>query len=584
MSEAQHLKSRAFARDRRTWIATFVLAAVAWAGTSAWLNRHVSLAPRRLATAEDDGRFLALAYDRIVPMPDGRNLDRLALREQLRGLAASGWQPVTLEELRRAYRGEGALPHKPMLLTFDEGYLATYEAADPVLRELHWPAVMFLRTDRQEDRDVSFLFWDRLRRMALSGLWEIASGDPPAANVTRTTKLPPEPPGAELIAKRLEWPAGPAWAPRGVEPLVALGRIAEAEPAASAPESIPWLGLLDDPVGANDLESSPFRVARLRVDPRWSTPELLRRANLAVAGPVAAGDGSWVPGQGVTDAGGGVVRLDARPRADIWIPAARWADDWRLDAKVRVTGGEFWIVQPGSVPGREWRVGGASGRLFIQDRLPGRPPDVLARSDAFGAQDATHVVRIVKRGAGVSASWDGRSLTSTPVAIPARWRGRVGLVAYGEGGQAASSTVLSLGLAALPYQVQVVSAAPDAVDIASWEADADEIAALSPPWASVDGTSVNESGFDRDLFRILARRYAWDIVPTVTVKGHTAPGGAAADWMTGLPARVAREGWAGVRIDLRGVSRDAAPRWQVAARELGPPLRRVHARLVVVSS
>ena len=65
-----------------------------------------------------------------------------------------------------------------MLVSFDEGYLATYESADPVLRELRWPAVMFLRTDRQENRDVSFLFWDRLRRMSQSGLWEIASGDP----------------------------------------------------------------------------------------------------------------------------------------------------------------------------------------------------------------------------------------------------------------------------------------------------------------------------------------------------------------------------------------------------------------------
>ena len=130
------LKSRTFARDRRTWLVTFAIGAVAWAGTSAWLNRRVAYADRRPAAEESDGRFVALAYDRIVAAPDGHHLDRVALRDQLLAFAREGWQPVTLAELLKAYRGTGRLPREPLLLTFDEGYLATYEAADPVLREL----------------------------------------------------------------------------------------------------------------------------------------------------------------------------------------------------------------------------------------------------------------------------------------------------------------------------------------------------------------------------------------------------------------------------------------------------------------
>src|SRR5580765_5820207 len=134
MTDPRSLKSRTFARDRRTWIVTLVLGAVVWAGTSAWLNRRVALAERRSADGTDDGRFVALAYDRVVPVPDGKNLDRATLRAQLRALEAAGWQPITLRDLRDAYRGTGRLPRKPLLLSFDEGYLATYESADPVLR------------------------------------------------------------------------------------------------------------------------------------------------------------------------------------------------------------------------------------------------------------------------------------------------------------------------------------------------------------------------------------------------------------------------------------------------------------------
>ncbi len=584
MTEPSNLKSRTFARDRRTWIFTFVLVAVAWAGSSAWLNRRVALASRRPASGDDDGRFVALAYDRIVPVPDGLNLDRRALDAHLRALKAAGWQPVTLSDLRDAYRGTGRLPHKPVLLSFDEGYLDTYAAADPVLRELRWPAVMFLRTDRQEDRDVAFLFWDRLRRMAQSGLWEIASGDPAGGEASKAAgRFPSKPPGAAWIADRLDLPAAPAWAPRGVEPLSALHYEEDGDPRTLDHRAVPWLGFTDDPVGANDPSNNPFRIGRLRVDARWDTTELLHRMELAVAEPGAAGETAWVPGEGSIGRDAEAVRLVGRPRAEIWIPSARWVDDWWLEAKVRVSSGEFWIVQPASVPHHEWRVGGAAGSLFVQQRSSGRPPDVLARAPVFGVPHGAHVVRIVRRGAGVCVTWDSRPLTATPVVLPAASRGRVGLVAYASEGEAVL-TVEHLEFGSYTYRVEVVSASPDGGEVAALAAQAEEIAALSPPWASLEGTAVHESSFDRDLFRILGRRFAWDIVPTVKVGGGASPDGDAAAWLRELPARIAREGWAGVRLDLTSAWPDTAPRWEAAARELGSRLARGHRRFVRVTS
>jgi hypothetical protein len=583
MSGREVFKSRTFARDRRTWIATLVAAAFLWAGTSAWLNRRVVLAGGRPAGPDVDGRFVVLAFDRIVSVPDGRNLDRLRLREELRALASAGWHAVTLGQLQEAYRGNAPLPSQPIVLTFDEGYLGNYEAADPVLRELRWPAVMFLRTERQESRDASFLFWDRLQRMKQSGLWEIASGDPagprpglPAGGV------PPDPPGAGLIADRLGKPTVVAWAPRGTEPLVAFSCVAAGDRAWHDGVPFPWLGFVDDPIGANDPTGNPFRIARLRVDPRWTTAELLRWLEIAVASPDPGGAASWVPGEGEIHAGANDVRLLGHPRAEIWIPSARWIDNWVLDVRLLPSSGEFWIVQPGGIPGREWRFGGVDGALYLEDVKPGEPPEVLARASFSGRRGDPHRVRVVKRGSGVFVTWDERPLTPVPIALPERWRGRVGLLAYGAVG-AADLTVEGVRLSSQPYSMRTVSASPTAEEVAGLAREATAIAALSPEWATIDGRGVRETSLDRDLFRILARRYAWDIVPTVTITGAAPPGGPAADWLADLAARVSRDGYAGVRLDLGGAASDPSQRWSAVARELDLGMRRAGKRLVVVA-
>lgn len=581
MKAREAFQSRTFARDRRTWIATLALAVIAWFGANAWLNRHVRLAARRPAATAADARFVVLAYDRIVSLADGKYLDRLKLREELRALAAAGWQAVTLQEVRSAFRGIAPLPAKPLLLTFDEGYLGTYEAADPVLREMHWPAVMFLRTERQESRDVSFLFWDRLRRMRQSGLWELASGDPAPADA-QGRAFPPEPPGAALIAERSSERGTAAWAPRGVDPLTALGH-AEDPPRCAAGEECPrWLGFTDDRVGVNDPQGNPFRIARLRVQPEWSTRDLLARLELAIADPAAQPTLAIVDGHGAPEDMTGELRLEGAPRAEAWFPAARWEDGWALELTLRVDSGEFWIVQPSGVPGREWRFGGSGGNLYVQSRSPGRPPDVLASASIATAEPSFHTVRVVRRGSGLVVFRDGRPLFASPVAIPARWRGKVGLVAYQAGGTAAL-TARGASLTPVPYGVRAAPTSPSAAEIASWAEDADSIAALCPAWARVEGDAIRETPIDRDLFRILARRYAWDLLPEIDVRGGAAPGGESLRWFAGLPERASREGWAGVRLDVRGVSGAASPAWSETVRGLDASLRREGKRLVLAS-
>jgi peptidoglycan/xylan/chitin deacetylase (PgdA/CDA1 family) len=63
---------------------------------------------------------------------------------QVRWLAAHGFHAVSLEQLYAAWERGGPLPSKPVVLTFDDGYLPDITAALPILRAHGWPGVLFL--------------------------------------------------------------------------------------------------------------------------------------------------------------------------------------------------------------------------------------------------------------------------------------------------------------------------------------------------------------------------------------------------------------------------------------------------------
>jgi len=110
-----------------------------------------------------------LTYHRVAPITsrprlDPRNISAVPeeFRRQLRYLKKS-WQVVSLDEVRDAVLGEGKLPSRAVLITFDDGYRDFLDHAWPVLDSLGLPATMFVPTGFP-DRP-SRTFWsDRLWR------------------------------------------------------------------------------------------------------------------------------------------------------------------------------------------------------------------------------------------------------------------------------------------------------------------------------------------------------------------------------------------------------------------------------------
>jgi len=63
---------------------------------------------------------------------------------QLRWLKAHHYHPVTLGTVYDAWAGKGELPSRPVVLSFDDGYVEQYTVAARMLARYRWPAVLNL--------------------------------------------------------------------------------------------------------------------------------------------------------------------------------------------------------------------------------------------------------------------------------------------------------------------------------------------------------------------------------------------------------------------------------------------------------
>ena len=92
-------------------------------------------------------------------------------RADLETVLAMGYAPVLPRELAAG----DALPEKPILITFDDGYRSNYDLVYPILREYGVKAcisIIVLMPDLPTD---NFCTWGQLREMTASGLVEIGS-------------------------------------------------------------------------------------------------------------------------------------------------------------------------------------------------------------------------------------------------------------------------------------------------------------------------------------------------------------------------------------------------------------------------
>lgn len=89
----------------------------------------------------------------------------------------NGVTPISLEQLIQHLCTGKPLPAKPIVLTFDDGYIGNYQIVYPLLKKYNYPAVFSVYTDKIEGKIVgcSTLTSEQLEEMAANPLVTIAS-------------------------------------------------------------------------------------------------------------------------------------------------------------------------------------------------------------------------------------------------------------------------------------------------------------------------------------------------------------------------------------------------------------------------
>jgi peptidoglycan/xylan/chitin deacetylase (PgdA/CDA1 family) len=117
-----------------------------------------------------------LMYHYISAPPAGANAIRRDLsvspdrfESHLRYLQEHGYHAITLDDLHAALTEGRALPDKPVILTFDDGYVDNYTNAFPLLKKYGVVGEFFLITDFVDSQNPAYMSWGQVEEMGQAG-------------------------------------------------------------------------------------------------------------------------------------------------------------------------------------------------------------------------------------------------------------------------------------------------------------------------------------------------------------------------------------------------------------------------------
>ena len=91
---------------------------------------------------------------------------------QMQRLHDLGFQAISLDQYVRFIHGKPVdLPPRPILITFDDGYVSSFTVADPILARYGWNAAIYVITGTTGTP--GRLSWSQLRHMQATGRWQI---------------------------------------------------------------------------------------------------------------------------------------------------------------------------------------------------------------------------------------------------------------------------------------------------------------------------------------------------------------------------------------------------------------------------
>ena len=141
-----------------------------------------------------------LMYHKVGTPPPGSKLAKLwvsakKFRRQMAYLSDEGWHPIVFKDLYAHWDKGVALPSKPILITFDDGYQNNFTEAYPILRDFGFRATLYVVVqtvgwdNRWHNPDsetrIPMVSWAQLKELQKAG-WEIGSHTMNHPNLART--------------------------------------------------------------------------------------------------------------------------------------------------------------------------------------------------------------------------------------------------------------------------------------------------------------------------------------------------------------------------------------------------------------
>ena len=176
---------------------------------------------------------------------------------QMDALKEDGYTAISVLDFLRAKKGKQALPEKPVVVTFDDGYSDNYTEALPILEKRGMKATVFMVTN-----DIGlpgYLTWDQLRDMEKRGV-ELGSHTANHLPLTEMT-LDEARDEAQKSKLQMEW--------KGLKTIFVLsypnGKYDKYLPTILKEEE--YLAAVTGDPGLNTFKTDPYRLLRINIPP-----------------------------------------------------------------------------------------------------------------------------------------------------------------------------------------------------------------------------------------------------------------------------------------------------------------------------
>ena len=149
---------------KKIFFGIFLLALIIFAGNE--IDKKISA--QNIEEVANGPKILVLNYHQVNNNFNPLAVPVNAFADQMNYLVDNGYIAITPDELASGLAGEISLPEKPVMITFDDGYIDNYTNAFPILRALGLRATVFMVPGFVGKPQ--YMNWEQLKEMEKSGI------------------------------------------------------------------------------------------------------------------------------------------------------------------------------------------------------------------------------------------------------------------------------------------------------------------------------------------------------------------------------------------------------------------------------